>query len=300
MQFGASDAKYKIPTSLFVSSPKLSSQRNSQTTATIRFRDISEAAGHVIIHYLFTNTYQCLRPEAPSAHEKQVIEFTTSTQVYAASRTYELAPLEGAARVQMEKLSVGLSLPSIICVVQDTYPKPASDDGWFAQFLKSQTKALLTDMLPHPPIPLKCQDDTTSIALILLESVIDLRSEKAKVTGKQLGASMTQQTSWCNLLVSHTDEALDHWGSESRGESAEGGLSSEAADTPASTIGKEYADDDMAGLVPVADLIPLGHKPCKKCKKCKKMKSRGSQQICNRCDRSTLVQSQAEDIELVD
>lgn len=101
---------------------------------------------HVLVHYLFTNTYQCLRSKGTTKHEKATTEFVTAVRAYALSRKYEISSLEELAGVEMQKLSNMLHFSVVFSLVQGAYPAADAEDSWFSSFLKTR----LTLLLLHP------------------------------------------------------------------------------------------------------------------------------------------------------
>ncbi|KAF9776369.1 hypothetical protein IL306_005460 [Fusarium sp. DS 682] len=81
--------------------------------------NVSLDAGHVIIHYLVTGIYQCLKPEK-EAHEKMTAaELTTALQVYVATDILSVPELREMARAEIVSLGNQLLLPALIKVMED-------------------------------------------------------------------------------------------------------------------------------------------------------------------------------------
>ena len=112
------------------------------------------AAGHVIVHYLFTGNYESLRSTGASVEEKCIARFTTAIQVYIHAHNYELQLLEKLASREVESLSKSLCATHIFRVIKDEYADPDINDVWFAAYLKRQVMSLYEtpDMLLDPDV----------------------------------------------------------------------------------------------------------------------------------------------------
>ncbi|KAL6864651.1 hypothetical protein J3F83DRAFT_766676 [Trichoderma novae-zelandiae] len=138
---------------------------------------IPHDVAHVLVHYLFTENYQCLRPEGSSLNEKLAAEFVTSIHVYIAAREYKLPLLEELAKAEIAKLGNGLRIPLVFDLVQKAYPNPNMDDTWLRQYLKSRLSIFFTDpeeLLEWDPI---AEQKPTTISDMLLKNLLELLRE---------------------------------------------------------------------------------------------------------------------------
>lgn len=159
-----------VPAHLLVKSPKLSSPDENG----IYHLDMPHEVAHVVVHYLFTDTYQCLRPKGSSLNEKLIAEFLTSIRVYIVARDYKLPLLEELAQAEIIRLGSGFRIPLVFDLVQEAYPHPSLDDTWLRQYLKSRLSILLTDpkeLLEWDPA---LEPKTTTISDILLKNILEL------------------------------------------------------------------------------------------------------------------------------
>ncbi|KAK0756244.1 hypothetical protein N5P37_011159 [Trichoderma harzianum] len=159
-----------VPDHLLVKSPKLSSPDENG----IYHLDMPHEVAHVVVHYLFTDTYQCLRPKGSSLNEKLIAEFLTSIRVYIVARDYKLPLLEELAQAEITRLGSGFRIPLVFDLVQEAYPHPSLDDTWLRQYLKSRLSILFTDpkeLLEWDPAH---EPKTTTISDILLKNILEL------------------------------------------------------------------------------------------------------------------------------
>ncbi|KAI1505997.1 hypothetical protein F5X99DRAFT_176979 [Biscogniauxia marginata] len=117
---------------------------------TLHLAQILGGAGHVLVHYLFTSMYECLKPRGSSCYEKDAAEFATCVRVYAVARDYELPDLEGLARGEIEKLGNPLQVMEILDVLKHALPNLSVDDMWLRNYLKS----LVRPFIDNPPASL--------------------------------------------------------------------------------------------------------------------------------------------------
>ncbi|KAL6901618.1 hypothetical protein GGI43DRAFT_362518 [Trichoderma evansii] len=134
-----------ISAHLLTQSHKLGSMVLQQNT--LQFTDVSADSGHVLVHYLFTGTYQCLRPKKLSVQDGVAAEFLTSVRVYNVAQTYTLQPLVELAKDEIQKLGKNLRTTLIFDLVKDAYPSPRTDDIWLSTYLKAQLRLFLESPL---------------------------------------------------------------------------------------------------------------------------------------------------------
>ncbi|KAH9991680.1 hypothetical protein F4779DRAFT_632010 [Xylariaceae sp. FL0662B] len=198
--FGNEVTPLHIPIPLLCKSLKLSSL--SRWGDTLRLGKVSPDAGHVLIHYLFTDNYQSLKPKGSSPHEKLVAEFTTAVKAYAAARLYELLSLEELSKREIERLGEKLSFPLVLDLVQDAYPDPSADDAWLDSYLKSGLKYLFQDPVALQEYSsLNTRRTTMSISDILIKNLLELVHEYVVLPHDPEVADAQVQTSEASTSV---------------------------------------------------------------------------------------------------
>ncbi|KAI1159420.1 hypothetical protein F5B18DRAFT_636831 [Nemania serpens] len=153
---------------------------------TLRLTHIPGDAGHVLVHYMFTGMYECLKPKGSSCYEKDAAEFATGVRVYALARDCGLPGLESMARCEMEKLGNRLQVAQILDVLKDELPSPSVDDTWFQNFLKSLVRSFITTSLKSPGSFLDSAGQTLSFPYALLRVVVELWHEKTNSPNSSL------------------------------------------------------------------------------------------------------------------
>ncbi|KAF4984804.1 hypothetical protein FZEAL_95 [Fusarium zealandicum] len=108
-----------VPKDLLRQSPVLDSRLEAKSLSSDNdmHLDITSNTGHVLIHFLTTGTYQCLKPLGNTVAEKYASEFTTATRVYVAAESYQLPTLRHLARLEIVALGNKLSLSDLIDII---------------------------------------------------------------------------------------------------------------------------------------------------------------------------------------
>ncbi|KAI0200647.1 hypothetical protein F4808DRAFT_428635 [Astrocystis sublimbata] len=167
---------FAVPIQFVNKSPKLSSCITNDMR--IQLPHVSENAGHVLVHYLFTGLYECLQPKGSDCREKDAAEFAASAQVYALAREYGITDLEALAKGEIEKFGNRLQAVRVLEVLKEALPNLGANDIWFQDYLKS----LVRPLLDEPPASLNSlpnsHGQTLSIASALLKVVVELWHEK--------------------------------------------------------------------------------------------------------------------------
>ncbi|KAG6144933.1 hypothetical protein E4U34_001433 [Claviceps purpurea] len=163
-------SEYTVPSALLQKFPKLSFSLGKST-----FISCTEDVGHVLTHYLYTDTYQSLRPKGLSSHDKRIAEFTTSVRVYVLARQMGSVPLEELARAEIERLGDGLLFATVVSQMRIAYPEPTEDDKWFSSYLRTR----LRTTLEKPALLLACVEtdpisQTLPLSDLLLRNLVEL------------------------------------------------------------------------------------------------------------------------------
>ncbi|KAK5652351.1 hypothetical protein OQA88_10543 [Cercophora sp. LCS_1] len=169
----------------------------------IDLAQISGNAGHVLVHYLYTDRYKELQWIGKKLldAEATLFHFKTAFQVYAAARIYELGGLEDLAIDEIERLSEMVDVFSVIDTVREVYPKPAADDYWFPGFVKDKIKDALKDgsALSKADCPIDFSDGI-GFAKLLVKGVMEVYRDMvedldaAKVAAQQESGPCSEST----------------------------------------------------------------------------------------------------------
>ncbi|KAI1502475.1 hypothetical protein F5X99DRAFT_378822 [Biscogniauxia marginata] len=166
-----------LPTALLDKHPKLSSR--CQWDMSLHLDDIPGGPGHVLVHYLLTGTYQCLKPKGSSPYEKCATEFATCVRVYAVAQEYELSTLETLAKGEIERLERDLSVTKLLDLMMDAHITPRADDIWLHNYFKSLVEPFIDKPLtPVISVFSESYGQTLSLTSILLKAMFELWHER--------------------------------------------------------------------------------------------------------------------------
>ncbi|KAI1631062.1 hypothetical protein F4809DRAFT_658608 [Biscogniauxia mediterranea] len=169
---------FHVPEAFVNKAPKLYARRNSSDNS-INLKDTPGNCGHVLIHYLCTGQYQCLKPYGSFPCDRHIIEFETSVRVYSITRAYDIRGLGILCRSEIERLGQSLHAAQALKIIVDLYTNPTASDIWLPNYLKSLAKefmdgppSMLSSILSEQP------NQAPSIDRFLLKATIELYHER--------------------------------------------------------------------------------------------------------------------------
>lgn len=115
-------------------------RRHFGRASTLSLDEVSLDVGHVLVHFLVTGNYECLKPQGESRAEKDASEFDTALRTYAAAESFELPSLCELGEMEMRRLGDELSLPSIIDIMEEACPASLQTLG-VAMYLESRMQS---------------------------------------------------------------------------------------------------------------------------------------------------------------
>jgi len=148
----------------------------------LSLEDISLHAGHVIVNYIHTGTYQTLKWLGPATgSDEAVAKLKTAFEVYASARKYDMPDLEKLAKDQVANLSKVLGAFLVVDVINEAYDVSSGDEGWFEGYLKEVIKkafeksTMVSDEDPQPET--KAGDNSNVIAKSILRIALEVHRE---------------------------------------------------------------------------------------------------------------------------
>lgn len=166
-----------VPRQLLEKSAKLSSCRRPDMT--LRLTRVPSGAGHVLVHYLYTGTYECLSPKGASYDERYTTEFATAVRVYTVARDYGLPELESLAKAEVEKLGDRMHAMQVLDVLRNTFPTANADDIWLQTYLKSVVRKSIDSPLLFLSSPSDSAGHALSFPNALLKVFVQLWGERS-------------------------------------------------------------------------------------------------------------------------
>ncbi|KAK8019160.1 hypothetical protein PG990_004298 [Apiospora arundinis] len=175
--FGNTHEVFKVPKALLDKCSNLPSRGTYSNE--YRFECIPKNVGHILIHFLFTDTYQSLKPQGSTLCEMQATEFATCVQAYSVAQTHELPSLAKLAQREIWRLSESVDMSTVLAALSTAYPNGIVDDVFLSGYLKSRMETLFADRVAMRAVT-STPDDVSrakSIAELLFESTVKLRLE---------------------------------------------------------------------------------------------------------------------------
>lgn len=160
---------------------------------TLRLTRVPSGAGHVLVHYLYTGTYECLSPKGASYDERYTTEFATAIRVYTVARDYGLPELESLARAEVEKLGDRMHAMQVLDVLRNTFPSTSADDIWLQTYLKSVVRKSIDSPLLFLASPSDGAGHTLSFPNALLKVFVQLWGERSGLSSSSPDDFMTDQ-----------------------------------------------------------------------------------------------------------
>ncbi|KAK1976350.1 hypothetical protein LZ30DRAFT_603661 [Colletotrichum cereale] len=146
----------------------------------IRLEEVPDEAGHVLVHYLYTCTWQTLRKRYSLQDSEQLTQVETGLYVYAAAQTYGLTGLAELAKENISRYASGLSAIDIIVLAAKPCEILPDDDSWFSAFVKMQIEQLFEDPASlNQSVFLECFNGATRYSRVLAKGMVLLCCEKS-------------------------------------------------------------------------------------------------------------------------
>ncbi|KAK2048015.1 hypothetical protein LZ31DRAFT_606790 [Colletotrichum somersetense] len=139
--------------------------------------DVPPEAGHVLVHYLYTRTWQILR-------RGDLTRFETCLYVYAAAQTYGLLGLAELAKQNITRYASELSLQDVIILAAKPCEILPEDDPWFLTYTRVHIRQLFgdPDSLDQPAF-LACLNGGSKYSRVLAKSLVSICCQKAASAG---------------------------------------------------------------------------------------------------------------------
>ncbi|RTE70633.1 hypothetical protein BHE90_014959 [Fusarium euwallaceae] len=144
----------------------------------LHLNDIAYDTGHVLIHFLVTGRYQCLKPHGDTSTKRYTPEFTTALRVYAAAQSFQLPSLRDLARREMIDLGDRLSLPSLINIMEESSLSMSTLPG-IAAYVESRILAFAENITRPTSEKVLAEIGTpNTLSMVLLKTILLLRTSE--------------------------------------------------------------------------------------------------------------------------
>ncbi|KAL6409717.1 hypothetical protein AUP68_06106 [Ilyonectria robusta] len=110
--------------------------------------DIAFDTGHILVHFLHTGSYQCLKPQGDTTAKRHTSEFATALRTYVAAQSLQLLSLRDLAKGEMIRLGNKLSVLSLIDILEEPTSSLSTSPGIVA-YAESRFLAF-AESITHP------------------------------------------------------------------------------------------------------------------------------------------------------
>jgi hypothetical protein len=158
----------------------------SSSSRDLHLNDIDYNTGHVLIHFMATGRYQCLKPQGETIMISYASEFTTALRVYAAAQSFQLTSLRDLARREIIALGDRLSLPSLVNIIEESSLSFHTLPG-IAAYVESRILAFAENITyPTSEKVLSEIGTPNTLSMVLLKAILLLQTSKVSLCNNSL------------------------------------------------------------------------------------------------------------------
>ncbi|EXM14609.1 hypothetical protein FoTM2_013510 [Fusarium oxysporum f. sp. vasinfectum] len=158
----------------------------SSSSRDLHLNDIDYNTGHVLIHFMATGRYQCLKPQGETIMISYASEFTTALRVYAAAQSFQLPSLRDLARREIIALGDRLSLPSVVDIMEESSLSLSTLPG-IAAYVESRILAFAENITyPTSEKVLSEIGTPNTLSMVLLKTILLLQTSKVSLRDDSL------------------------------------------------------------------------------------------------------------------
>ena len=158
--------------------------------------DVHEDAGHTLVHYLNTGTYQTLKLPGKSGIGQNLADYKTSVLTYCVARNQGLPGLETLAKHHVTVSGESLPFFDLLDITAAIYGELPAGEQWFVTFLKSTIDAAFKsdrDLFKRDAF-LNRIGENRCFNLVLVNSIVRNLAESNETTSKS-SAPVSRQSS---------------------------------------------------------------------------------------------------------
>ncbi|WAO86982.1 Hypothetical protein NCS54_00427600 [Fusarium falciforme] len=147
------------------------------TDRRIDLTEMNESQAHILIHYLYTGSYQPLDLEAETPEEKHIKAFAVSLWVYAAAVEYDLEHLSVLATLELTKLGEGMTFIDILGIIRQEEFELGEHETWLYGYLAKRAQRLEPVSHDHAQSLRESIGEKRTLIDILVETIVNLKLE---------------------------------------------------------------------------------------------------------------------------
>ena len=133
---------FYVPENIARQIASLPQHRDKVDAQVARFPEIDDDVAHTLIHYLYTGSYQTLKPTSRCDTLRHRIEYNTSLLAYHAGLHCGLDGLAEHGRKYMLIFDNDIPLFDVISLGRKHFPR-ITEDAWFSEYLTTQSQGQL-------------------------------------------------------------------------------------------------------------------------------------------------------------
>lgn len=213
----------------------------------IRAHEVPDEAGHVLVHYLHTGTYQTLHKPRSLQDSKTATQFGNSVHVYTAAGAYSLPGLADLAKEKISRWAEVLSARDMVGLAANACELLPDVDLWFLAFIKRRLRSFFDNSTSwdHSTF-LECFHHRTAYSKVLANAMVHICYENAAaIHSTRPRALSSSQSSAGTVETPLTDSPQP-----SRD------LALEPGPTSAPEAEAEPASEDMLAFEPEPETVP--------------------------------------------
>ncbi|KAK1973310.1 hypothetical protein LZ30DRAFT_828043 [Colletotrichum cereale] len=151
-----------------------------RSSGELRIKNIPDEAGHVLLHYLYTGTWQTLRVKDSLDAVNHSTQLEISLHVYATARTFHLPDLAEFAKDDIFHHAQELPTVEVLVLASDACRHLGAEDLWLSAFTKQRTQQLFegSGSLNKTGF-LECFNNSPAYSKMLVKRLVDMLSEKS-------------------------------------------------------------------------------------------------------------------------
>ncbi|KAF4824742.1 hypothetical protein CGCSCA5_v000818 [Colletotrichum siamense] len=156
----------------------------------IHIEEVPDDAGHVLVHYLYTGTWQTLsqshsQQEPITSYDSNISviksDFETSVHVYCAAKAYDLSALVGMAKKEVLRLANCLTPLDVVVLASEACQLLVEHDIWFRSFLQRRLRLMFnTSKYLDDSVFLGCVQHGTVYSNFLVKSMFLLCCQNSR------------------------------------------------------------------------------------------------------------------------
>ncbi|PVH92246.1 hypothetical protein DM02DRAFT_663132 [Periconia macrospinosa] len=182
VHFGVERRIFYVPQDLLQNLERIASPGSSFSPGrNISLPDVDANTGHVLVHYLYTGTYQTLCNKDISRGEEINIEFKQAISTYVVAKDYQFQGLKQLAKQKVEQLGTKMSIYDIVNNVKEDFSKLSDEAFWFKDYMYEKVKAMFEqDYTAFARTSLFDCTKNVSLTEILAKFMVELYNDKIK------------------------------------------------------------------------------------------------------------------------